>query len=107
MEKENLSPSEMSDILNMQSGMMGICGYSDDRDVTKAEIEGDHKAILAHEMLTYQIAKYIGAYVTAMGGLTAWCSPPVSVRTSRIFAMVSAVTSNIWALKLTACSTMR
>ena len=69
MEKENLSPSEMSDILNMQSGMMGICGYSDDRDVTKAEIEGDHKAILAHEMLTYQIAKYIGAYVTAMGGL--------------------------------------
>ena len=69
MEKENLSPSEMNDILNKKSGMYGICGYSDDRDVTKAEIEGDPRAILAHDMLSYQIAKYIGSYITAMGGL--------------------------------------
>lgn len=69
MDKEKLSPSEMENILNKKSGMYGICGYSDDRDVTKAEIEGDPKAILAHEMLNYQIAKYIGAYAAAMDGL--------------------------------------
>ena len=69
MEKEGLTPEQMDDILNKKSGMLGICGYSDDRDVTKAEIEGDPKAILAHEMLTYQIIKYIGAYTAAMGGL--------------------------------------
>ena len=61
----------MSDILNMKSGMYGICGYSDDRDVTKAEIEGDPRAILAHDMLSYQIAKYIGSYIAALGGVDA------------------------------------
>ena len=69
MEKEKLSPAEMETVLNKKSGMYGICGYSDDRDVTKAEIEGDPKAILAHEMLNYQIAKYVGAYAAAMNGL--------------------------------------
>ena len=69
MENEKLSPKEMEEILNKKSGMYGICGYSDDRDVTKAEIEGDPKSILAHEMLNYQIAKYIGSYAAAMNGL--------------------------------------
>lgn len=69
MQQENLTPQQMDDILNKKSGLLGISGYSDDRDVTKAEIEGDPKAILAHEMLTYQIIKYIGAYSAAMNGL--------------------------------------
>ncbi|XOQ44180.1 MAG: Acetate kinase [Clostridium sp.] len=69
MEKEGLTPKEMNEILNRKSGMYGICGFSDDRDVTKAEIEGDPKAILAHEMLTYQIIKQIGAYAAAMNGV--------------------------------------
>ena len=69
MEKENLTPQQMNGILNRKSGMYGICGYSDDRDVTKAEIEGDPKAILAHEMLNYQISKQIGAYAAAMNGV--------------------------------------
>ena len=69
MEKENLTPKQMNEILNRKSGMYGICGYSDDRDVTKAEIGGDPKAILAHEMLNYQITKYIGAYAAAMNGV--------------------------------------
>ncbi len=69
MQQENLTPQQMDDILNKKSGLLGISGYSDDRDVTKAEIEGDPKAILAHEMLTYQITKYIGSYAAAMNGL--------------------------------------
>lgn len=69
MEKEGLTPQQMDEILNRKSGMYGICGYSDDRDVTKAEIAGDPKASLAHEMLNYQITKQIGAYAAAMNGV--------------------------------------
>ena len=69
MEKEGLSPSEMSDLLNKKSGLLGISGVStDDRDVTKAENEGNPRAALAHEILYYQIAKYIGSFWVAMGG---------------------------------------
>ncbi|MBQ7809481.1 MAG: acetate kinase [Clostridia bacterium] len=69
MEKEGLSPSEMSDLLNKKSGLLGISGVStDDRDVTKAENEGNARAALAHEILYYQIAKYIGSFWVAMGG---------------------------------------
>ena len=71
MEQEGLTAKEMDDLLNKKSGMLGICGYSDDRDVTSAEIRGDHRAALTHEMLIYQIAKYIGAYAAAMNGLDA------------------------------------
>lgn len=68
-EKENLSPQEMNTLLNKKSGLLGISGVSsDDRDVTKAEEEGNHRAHLVHEMLYYQIAKYIGQYWVAMGG---------------------------------------
>ena len=68
-EKENLSPQEMSTLLNKKSGLLGISGVSsDDRDVTAAEMEGNERAHLAHEMLYYQIAKYIGQYWVAMGG---------------------------------------
>lgn len=71
MEKEKLTPSQMDDVLNKKSGLMGISGFSDDRDVTKAEINGDPKAILAHDMLYYQIIKQIGAYAAAMNGVDA------------------------------------
>ena len=74
MEKEGLSPSEMSDLLNKKSGLLGISGVStDDRDVTKAENEGNARAALAHEILYYQIAKYIGSFYIAMGGCDGIC----------------------------------
>lgn len=68
-EKEHLSPEEMSDLLNKKSGLLGISGISsDDRDVTKAAEEGNERAILAHKMLVYEIAKFIGSYFIALGG---------------------------------------
>lgn len=71
-EKENLSPKEMSDLLNKKSGMLGISGISsDDRDVSLAAEEGDKRAILAHDMLEYQIIKFIGGYTAALNGLDA------------------------------------
>ena len=67
--KYNISPADMSELLNKKSGLLGISGVSsDDRDVTKAELEGNDRAALAHEMLYYQIAKYIGQYYVALGG---------------------------------------
>lgn len=68
-EKENLSAGQMSDILNKKSGLLGISGVSsDDRDVTKAAKEGNERAILAHEILRYEIEKFIGGYFVALGG---------------------------------------
>ena len=68
-QKENLSPQETSDLLNKQSGLLGISGVSsDDRDVTKAAMEGNERAILAHEILHHEISKFIGGYYVALGG---------------------------------------
>ncbi len=70
MEKEGLSPAQMDDILTKRSGILGISGVSsDDREVIKAEEQGNERAALTHDMLAYQIKKYIGAYVAAMDGL--------------------------------------
>ncbi len=68
-EQENLSASEMDVVLNKQSGLLGISGVSsDDRDITAAEAEGNERAKLTHEMLYYQIAKFVGSYYVALGG---------------------------------------
>jgi len=70
--KLGLSPSEMSDYLNKKSGFLVISGVSsDNRDVTAAAEKGDERAILAGDMLVYQIKKYIGSYAAAMNGLDA------------------------------------
>ena len=70
--KLNLSPSEMSDYLNKQSGFLGVTGISsDNRDISAAAEDGDHQARLAGEILRYQIKKYIGAYSAVMNGLDA------------------------------------
>lgn len=69
MEKENITPHDMSELLNKKSGMLGISGVSsDDRDVTKAAQEGNPRAILAHAMLEYEIIKFIGAFAAALNG---------------------------------------
>ena len=72
MEKEHLTPSEMDQILNKKSGLLGISGVSsDDRDVTKARNEGNERAKLAQDILEYQISKFIGGYLVALGGCDA------------------------------------
>jgi acetate kinase len=74
MEKENLSAKEMDTILNKKSGLLGVSGVSsDDRDVVAAEKAGNERAILAHQMLYYQIAKTIGSYYVALGGCDGMC----------------------------------
>ncbi len=69
MEKENLSPGRISDILNKESGLLGISGVSNDMRDLKSKIA--QRAKLAIEMFIYRIEKYIGAYQAAMNGLDA------------------------------------
>lgn len=70
--KENISPDEMSDLLNKKSGLLGISGISsDNRDVSAAAAEGNHRAALANDIQRYQIAKFVGSYIAAMNGVDA------------------------------------
>jgi len=62
---------EIFNCLNKQSGMMGICGRSDMRDIRDAYDLGEKKAHLVYEMYAYRIKKYIGAYVGIMNGVDA------------------------------------
>lgn len=71
-EKHGFSAAEMSEYMNKKSGFLGISGISsDNRDITAAAEKGDKRAILASEMLQYQIKKYIGSYAAVMNGLDA------------------------------------
>ncbi|MBO8137390.1 MAG: acetate kinase [Desulfotomaculum sp.] len=70
MEKENLSPEEVSNIMNKKSGVLGVSGISSDfRDLENAQAEGNKRAELALNMFIYHVKKWIGAFSAAMGGL--------------------------------------
>ena len=72
MKKEGINPDDMDAILNKKSGVQAVSGVSsDDRDICKAQAEGNERAILAHEMQAYEIAKFVGSYVAAMNGVDA------------------------------------
>ena len=72
MEKENMTAKEVDAYMNKKCGFAGISGISSDsRDVEKAMVEGNERAKLTLDMLSYQIKKFIGSYSAAMGGLDA------------------------------------
>lgn len=62
---------KVNTLLNKQSGMQGLTGFSDMRDISKAIAEGDKQADLAYEMYAYRIKKYIGSYAAILNGLDA------------------------------------
>lgn len=69
-EKEGLDAAGISNVLNKQSGLMGISGISSDRrDIQTAAASGNSRAILAEKVLSYGIKKYIGAYAAALNGV--------------------------------------
>lgn len=63
--------NEVNTILNKKSGMLGLTGFSDMRDITQAITEGNADARLAYDMYAYRIKKYIGAYIATLNGLDA------------------------------------
>jgi acetate kinase len=65
------SLDDVNNILNKKSGMLGLTGYSDMRDVQAEIIKGNEEAKLAYEMYAYHIKKYIGAYAAVLNGIDA------------------------------------
>ncbi|MEA4865543.1 MAG: acetate kinase, partial [Sphaerochaeta sp.] len=68
MDNTGMSAKEMDTTLNKKSGLIGLCGKSDRRDVLKASQEGDLRAKLAIDMECRRLKKYIGGYATLLDG---------------------------------------
>ena len=72
MEKENMTIKEVENMLNKQSGVLGLSEVSSDfRDIEGAVANGDKKAEAALDVYHYRVAKYVGAYAAAMNGVDA------------------------------------
>lgn len=64
-------PEQVNALLNKRSGMLGMTGFSDMRDIEKAISDGNHEAELASDLYAYRIQKYIGSYAAVLNGLDA------------------------------------
>ena len=94
MEKENLDRKGLDNLINKQSGVLGLSGVSSDmREIEAAIKEGHRKAKLAMEVYNYRIKKYVGAYAAALGGLD-------------ILAFTGGVGENQWETRDVVCSDM-
>lgn len=65
------SVEEVNTLMNKQSGMFGVCGYSDNRDVESNYLNGEEKSTTAMKMYIHNILRYIGGYITVLGGVDA------------------------------------
>lgn len=94
MDKEGLDAKGLSDLINKQSGVLGLSGISSDmREIEAAVAEGDKKAILALDVYNYRIKKYIGAYAAVLGGVD-------------ILVFTGGVGENQWGTRLAVCKDM-
>ncbi|WP_053972350.1 acetate/propionate family kinase [Mangrovimonas sp. ST2L15] len=71
IDKYGYSSKEINELLNKKSGMLGLTGFSDLRDIESEAEKGNKNCQLALEMNAYRIKKYIGSYAAAMNGLDA------------------------------------
>jgi acetate kinase len=71
--KEGMSVSEVENLLNTQSGLLGISGLTNDMRVLQSELEDhdDRRVRLAIEIFSYRARKYIGSFLASMGGADA------------------------------------
>jgi len=93
-EKEHLSASKLSDVMNKKSGVLGISGLSSDmREIEAAVFAGHPRAKLAIDMYNYRIKKFVGSYAAALGGLD-------------ILVFTGGVGENQWATRSAVCKNM-
>ena len=72
MEHEGLDAQGVNDLMNKKSGLLGISGVSNDlRSVRDASERGDERAMLAYDMYSNSVKKYIGQYIAVLGGVDA------------------------------------
>jgi len=93
-EKKKMRASEISDLLNKQSGVLGVSGVSSDmRELEVAVKAGNERAILAQEMYNYRIKKYVGSYAAVLGGVD-------------ILVFTGGVGENQWSTRSEVCANM-
>lgn len=68
---EGMSLDQIEDLMNKQSGLKGLCGLNDMRDILERRAQGDPRATLAVDMYTYSVKKHIGAYMAVLGRVDA------------------------------------
>ena len=71
MEHSGYTLEQLSSLLNKQSGLLGVGGSMDMRDIRKRLEQGDARAKLAVDLYAYRIKKFIGAYAAVLNGLDA------------------------------------
>jgi len=69
MESQELTPAQVSTMMNKHGGLLAISGKSDMRDIVQSAQKGDPGCIDAIEMFCYSIQKFIGSYIAAMNGV--------------------------------------
>ena len=70
MKLDNLSPEDIEEMLNKQSGAWGVSGVSSDyRDIEDGFNMGDQRSILTLDSQAYKIAQFIGQYYISLGGV--------------------------------------
>lgn len=66
--REGMSIDDLDDLLNKRSGMLGLAGSSDLRDIRASIEAGDERAILAYQVYVHRLRSYAGAYLAQLGG---------------------------------------
>lgn len=69
--REGMTIDQLDDLLNKRSGMLGLAGSSDLRDIRAAVASGDERAQLAFEVYVHRLRAYAGAYLAQLGGADA------------------------------------
>jgi acetate kinase len=69
LESGGLDVRRLDEILNKRSGLLGLTGTNDMREIERRAAHGDEDCRLAIELYTYRVRKYIGAYAAVMGGV--------------------------------------
>ena len=67
--RAGLSIDDLDDLLNKRSGLLGLAGVSDMRDVQKGMERGDAAATLAFDVYIHRLRAYAGAYLAQLGGV--------------------------------------
>lgn len=71
LNRSGMSVPDIDNLLNKKSGMLGLCGKNDFRDIGAAIAAGDADAKLAFDIYIHRLVFYIGGYMALLGGLDA------------------------------------
>ncbi|RZI91839.1 MAG: acetate kinase [Microbacterium sp.] len=67
--REEMTPGQLDRLLNKQSGLLGLAGVSDMRDLEERREAGDENARLAFDVYIHRVRAYLGAYIAQLGGV--------------------------------------